>query len=627
MAISAYAQNNKRPSNDSLRRILNDRNSDDSLRIRAFNALANGYLMVRPDSANFFAKGLLTEAQKQGDVRNEGEAYRLLAISSTFLGQQKEALEFISKSIRIFEAAGMMDKVQMATSNRGNIESSFGDYRSALTHYKEALRLALERNDTAKIGGALINLGVVYEALKENALAERNYKAALQIFLPSQNNNALANLYNNFAVVSAAQKKYKQAMMLYRKGLDLSRQIDDLRLELTLTNNIGYVHLETGRYDSALVYQQRALEGRIAINDLMGRIESHLGLGEVYHNLKDYPSALKHLETALQLADSAMNYPLQADVHKWLYKTHKSLGNSNKALYHFENQNALLDTIQKEELRQSLMSQQFQVELAQQEASFAKEKMRAAEALQRRNQQVVGLIVLAFLFIAASVVFYRQRMRIQVEQQKSEQLLLNILPAATARELKEKGHSEVQTLQETTVLFSDFVGFTELSARLSPAALIELLNRHFSAFDEIMEEHGLEKIKTIGDAYMAAAGVPNADPNHAVQAAKAALAMQQFVAKVFAESGGENAFQIRIGLHSGPVMAGIVGKQKFQYDIWGETVNKASRMESAGIVGNINVSRETAGLLSNRFELSSRGEIEVKGLGLQTMFILVGEKS
>jgi class 3 adenylate cyclase len=486
--------------------------------------------------------------------------------------------------------------------------------------------MAFENRDTIDFASSLINMGVVYERLKENAMAEKNYKAALFVFRPLKSMGAIATIYNNLAVVNAAQRKYVEAMSWYRKGLNLAKEINNKKLELNIIANIGFVHLETAVYDSAIFYQQKALEGRMFIMDKLGMVECYNGLGEIFVNLKQPNKALTFLEKGLNLADSSGSFPLQAESHKWLYKANKQLGDDTKALFHYEEHKSLIDTIQQEELKQGILNQQYQLEIAQREATFKQEMLKSDEALRRRNLQIGGLGLIAALLILSSLIFYRQRIRIQTEKQKSEALLLNILPAAIAQELKDNGHAQVQNLPETTVLFSDFVGFTELSTRLDPHELIQLLNRNFSAFDEIMKSHHLEKIKTIGDAYMAAAGVPNTLQNHAYHAAKAALNMLDYIQKEYKEHSNQPSFQIRIGLHSGPVIAGIVGTQKFQYDIWGETVNKASRMESTGVVGQINVSEETWNLISDRFIAEYRGEIETKGLGKQKMYLIKHEK-
>ena len=211
-----------------------------------------------------------------------------------------------------------------------------------------------------------------------------------------------------------------------------------------------------------------------------------------------------------------------------------------------------------------------------------------------------------------------------IEKDKSEKLLLNILPSEVAEELKELGHSEAKLYNHVTVLFADFVGFTKLSENLSPKELIDEVDEYFKAFDMIMEEFGLEKIKTIGDAYLAVCGLPNIVENHAHQAAKASKAIMDFVESKKQEKIANNHiyFDIRIGLHSGPVIAGIVGLKKFAYDIWGDTVNTAARMEQACKPNKINLSATTFNLIKTEFSCQYRGKIEAKNKGEIDMYFL-----
>ena len=208
------------------------------------------------------------------------------------------------------------------------------------------------------------------------------------------------------------------------------------------------------------------------------------------------------------------------------------------------------------------------------------------------------------------------------ERARSERLLLNILPAPIAERLKASEDSIAEHSDGVTVLFADIVDFTPLSAHKTPRALVELLNRIFSEFDTLADAHGLEKIKTIGDAYMAVAGLPEPWPDHAPRAARMALAMRDAVARVSAETGEELA--LRIGLHSGPVVAGVIGRRKFAYDMWGDTVNTASRMESHGLPGAIHCTEATAMLLKGAFQLQPRGAMEIKGKGEMHTFLLIG---
>jgi class 3 adenylate cyclase len=213
---------------------------------------------------------------------------------------------------------------------------------------------------------------------------------------------------------------------------------------------------------------------------------------------------------------------------------------------------------------------------------------------------------------------------LQAEQDKSERLLLNILPRPVAERLKAGQVTIADNFADVTVLFADLVDFTKLSARISPRELVTLLNEIFSTFDQLADRHGLEKIKTIGDAYLVVGGLPTPRPDHAVAIAEMALEMRQAVARLSAELN--ETFSIRIGIHTGPVVAGVIGAKKFSYDLWGDTVNIASRMESHGLAGQIQVATATYERLQYIYEFQERGCIPVKGKGELRTYLLTGRK-
>lgn len=215
--------------------------------------------------------------------------------------------------------------------------------------------------------------------------------------------------------------------------------------------------------------------------------------------------------------------------------------------------------------------------------------------------------------------------KIQIEQEKSEKLLLNILPKSIADRLKQGESTIADSFRDCTVLFADIADFTKLSTRVEPAQMVHLLNDIFSGFDWLAEMHGLEKIKTIGDAYMAVSGVPVPRHDHAMAAAEMALEMQKVISRFNLLSGV--TFNIRIGMSSGPVVAGIIGRKKFIYDLWGDTVNIASRMESQGQPGAIQVSQATYDRLRDRYQFEKRGTIEIKGKGEMTTYFLTGRNA
>jgi class 3 adenylate cyclase len=232
--------------------------------------------------------------------------------------------------------------------------------------------------------------------------------------------------------------------------------------------------------------------------------------------------------------------------------------------------------------------------------------------------------ILAIMSYVYSEAARKAEIQLELERQKSERLLLNILPVSIAHRLKEGNSVIADHFDSATVLFSDIVGFTALSEKISPSEVVEHLNLLFSAFDDLVEKHNLEKIKTIGDAYMVAGGFPELSSRHPNKVS--ALALDMLEAVETCNCATMHQLSIRIGIHTGPAVAGIIGIKKFAYDVWGDTVNIASRMESSGLPGKIQLSEETADIVGDEFVLEVRGEVEVKGKGCLKTYWLVGRR-
>ena len=231
---------------------------------------------------------------------------------------------------------------------------------------------------------------------------------------------------------------------------------------------------------------------------------------------------------------------------------------------------------------------------------------------------IVGVASTAYVLLQY---FVRARER---EQARSERLLLNVLPEPVAARLKQEDGIIADAREEVTVLFADIVGFTGLSERLSASDVVALLDRVFARWDSLAAEHGVEKIKTIGDAYMVAGGIPLPREDHVEAIAETALAMGPALAGLSVETG--TVLQVRIGIDTGPVVAGVIGRAKFIYDLWGDTVNTASRMESHAQPGTIQVTERTYERLREHYELVPRGTVEVKGKGQMTTYLLLGRR-
>ena len=249
---------------------------------------------------------------------------------------------------------------------------------------------------------------------------------------------------------------------------------------------------------------------------------------------------------------------------------------------------------------------------------------------------------LTFLFMICFLIVYyfksenfrqenllqQQNQNLAEEKIKSDNLLLNILPYETAEELKATGTAKTKYFDSATVMFTDFHEFTQISEQMHPEELVSEINYYFSSFDMIISEYEIEKIKTIGDSYMCASGLPNKNETHAFDMVNAAREIMAFMEQRKAEkiSGNQPYFELRLGIHTGPIVAGIVGTKKFAYDIWGDTVNMASRMESSGEVNKINISGTTYELIKNQFVCSYRGKVNAKHKGMIDMYFVDGIK-
>jgi class 3 adenylate cyclase len=243
-----------------------------------------------------------------------------------------------------------------------------------------------------------------------------------------------------------------------------------------------------------------------------------------------------------------------------------------------------------------------------------------------------GVVVVVALIIEYSMrtIFQKNRIieenrkKLLLEKEISERLLLNILPIPIARRLRNNEENIADNFECVTVLFADIVGFTDLSNKVAPQELVKILNNVFSKFDDLVDKYGLEKIKTIGDAYMVAAGIPENREDHAEAIAEFAIDMVSEVSTSTSQS--EYPLKIRVGINSGPVIAGVIGKKKFIYDLWGDSVNLAARMESQGMAGEIQVTRANYELIKDKYVFESRGMIDIKGKGQVETFLLKGRK-
>ncbi len=539
-------------------------------------------------------------------------------------------------------------------------------------YLNEALSIAHELNNDTLRAKIYMELAAYFDSATEYNLMAEYYNKAIEYQKKYNDFYQVSLAINNLAWGYIQANDYKKGIEKCKEGISNLYKIQNTRHMARsasfLYNNLSIALLEINQPDSALKYNQLAYESIPNLKEKELALYSWIftQFGCIYELKKDKRRAQECFYNAVMVRDSlkiaeasifaiskychflnglgkykeAIYYGRDGinianmfnfnryliDVANELRFSYDKLLNVDSA-YHFAKMTlAYKDTVFNTSKSIQLQAFTFNSVLKVNETKYelenakAKEKIKSEQKL--RNIFLTGLI-LVMLFAG---LFLFQRNRISKEKKRSEELLLNILPVETAKELKDKGHSEAKFIDQVTVLFTDFKGFTAMSEKVTPKELLNDLHSCFSEFDLICEKYGIEKIKTIGDAYMAAGGLPIPNSSHANDVVHAALEMAMVVEKGKAKKieNGNPFFEVRIGVHTGPVVAGIVGLKKFQYDIWGDTVNTASRIESSGEVGKVNISQATYDLLKDNTEFcfEKRGKIEAKGKGEIEMYFV-----
>jgi adenylate cyclase len=602
----------------------------DTLIIHTLNLLSEAYWASDPYQAIDYAQQTLALSKKLEYPLGIGSAYHSLGSVYTDMSDYDKALEFFTESLKIRMEMGNPKNIGATYLNIGTVYWRKGNYAEALKMYLLALRNFESIGDSGNVGGCLLNIGILSAQQGNHEEALVNFEAALDKFKKSGNNHGVSAVYGSMGALYGETGQLKKAIHYDSLALKSNQETGDKMGIANSFNNLAYDYEQLGDNDKARNNYLKALELNQEIGNKDAQAMNLTNLGSLYARENKFAVAKRYFTSSLALAQEIGSYMNIADSYRNLSSADSALGNYGQALGHYKNYVVARDSMFNAENTKKVTQLSMQYEFDKKEASSKAEQDKmnaiAAEELQKqkliRNSVGGGLLVV----ILFSVVVFRQRNKISKEKKKSDDLLLNILPAEVAEELKAKGSAEAKLLDEVTVLFTDFKGFTQLSEKLSPKELVAEINECFSTFDNIMQKHGVEKIKTIGDAYMAAGGLPTSNTTHANDVVKAALDIQQSMRehKAKKEAAGKIFFDIRIGVHTGPVVAGIVGVKKFAYDIWGDTVNIASRMESSGEAGKVNISGATYELVKSNYRCVHRGKVQAKGKGDIDMYFVEG---
>ena len=663
---------------DSLWSVWQDNGTADTARLHALHDLTINQLLVsEPDSAITLVDEALQLARQSGLVKEQAKALLLRGRAYNLKGAYDEAHLDIKRCIEVFDSIEAVSHLAEAYKHLGNLYQDELQYDSASLAFDMSIAIFSEQSDSAGI--ALILHRKVYTATNQAEYAEAMQYAvdALRIWDKLGDDAGMANANIDIADILYYQEKYEESVEYAQRALESKVSLGDEVGVADAHLMIGESYLILEEYNLALEHINTALEIKESLNSSPISLGSIVNSrGNVYKYLSQYENALADYKTALQICqdldfelgvmvttanvghvhmlmgeyEQALPYKLKSiemmeasenrmnilENYQHASTIYEGLGQYDIALDWYQKYSATKDSIFTAEKDQTLseLRTQYETEKKEEQIEALETEALLKEQARKRDQLIkVLLIALAAMLILLAAgllnrLSYTRKSRaiIQEEKDRSEHLLLNILPEEVAQELMEKGHADAHLIEDVSVIFTDFKGFTALSEQLTPKELVSDLNECFSAFDRIVGKFGIEKIKTIGDAYMAAGGLPTPNSTHALDVIRAALEIRDFMEKGKARKikEGQPYFEIRIGIHTGPVVAGIVGVKKFQYDIWGDTVNTASRMETSGEVGRVNISETTYELVKNRaeFHFTSRGKIKAKGKGEIEMFFV-----
>ena len=588
----------KSSSLDSLYNNWNNPSLSDSNRIASLGRfIAIKHLYSNPDSALILSNRLLVFAKEKKNERGISSAMNLL----------------------------------------GNIHFGRGDYVKALEYFKQSLTMRESVANNSELSSLYNNIGNVYASQEDINNAIIYYKKGLEYFEKDGNKVGMAGLLNNIGALYNSNLDFEKALEYFNRSLKISEEINHKPGLARTYNSIGLYYKHTNSPTKAMIYLQKSIDLNKSLNNLSGYANSNINLGTIYNILNKYNDAISVCKEGLEVSKQIGSPEYERNACDCLYKAYKGQGNNTQALLFHEKMTALNDSINSNEILKDLQQMEFQKQLVadslRQNQKELELKLEYEKQLNSENQKrniAIGSGLL-LLVIAVSLYFRnksikKSRNEISIEKERSEALLLNILPEKIAQELKENGKSEAKSYDLISVLFTDFKEFTQISEELSATELVSEINTCFEAFDNICSKYRIEKIKTIGDSYMAAGGLPVPYNDSIKNTVLAGLEMVEFISKRKIErvKAGKYPFEMRVGINTGNVVAGIVGVKKFQYDIWGDTVNTASRMESAGEVGKVNISQSTFDLLKNDpdFIFVHRGKINAKGKGEVDMYFV-----
>ena len=611
--------------------------ASDTAKVNAMLKESTGLFKTDPNKAIEIA--LQAKAQADKIDFKKGSAYALKNVGLGYYYQAKyvETLDYWEQSLKIFEA--LQDDIGIANllNNIAAIYVNKGDDTRGLEYALRSLKLSEKTGDKLRILSALNTIGTIYFNKKDTAdkVKALSYMiAALPLCEAIGNKDALGIISENIGEIYLTINQPEKALPYLERSI---QALGEAANSSVAYNSIGKLYLKKKDYNQALSYHNKALD--IAEKAKSPRhIEQTLrDIANLYKEQKDYTTALNYYERSRIMAEELNAVSDLQDIYSGMAIAYSNTRDYKNAFKYQEMLGNINDTIYTIDRDKKLGSIQFEFDLQKKQSEInLLTKDKDLQIVQTKRQKFAknAFMIGSFLaFIIAALIYrsYRDKVKthLLVDRQKNEieHLLLNVLPKEVAKELQLTGRATPRHYKSVAVMFTDFRGFTLLTDHMSPAELVAELDACFNVFDEIIAKHNLEKIKTIGDSYMCASGIPVEDEMYVLKIVRAGLEIQQYIVSNNEKrlEKGLEPWYLRIGIHVGPVVAGVVGKMKYAYDIWGSTVNIASRMESNGEPGKVNISAATYELIKDYYDCSHRGKISAKNVGEVDMYFIQHE--
>jgi len=556
----------------------------------------------------------------------------VLGAAYYFLGNVPITLDYYGQALQVYDSIGDLEGKAMILNNFGTVYYMKGTDDKALENYFRSLEVAEKIGNKARMATAYSNIGNVYHNKKATTDKALNFfLIALKISEDIEDKNIIGAASVNLGEIYLDANKNDSALFYFKKSLNAYANTIDIPYPL---RDMGQLYEKKGDFDRAIQYFEQSFQMAKKFDSKLDMTQSLLALGKTYIKKNDFKSALNSFRESESISQAIPAYKELNSAYAGIASVYAKLGDFNKAYQYQIRFSNLSDTLNNQILADKLTSLQtnFEIQTRQNQINLLTKDKKLQE-LDLNRQKLQKTIIsggLAVILIIALIIYrnYLQTARINklLDKQKEqiESLLQNILPAEVAKELQRDGRATPRFYERVSVLFTDFKDFTKHADALSPQEIVSELNLCFMAFDDIIERHNLEKIKTIGDSYMCAGGIPSADELHPVNIIRASLEMQLYMnlRNLERKNMGLPSWNLRIGVHVGPVVAGVVGRKKYAYDIWGSTVNIASRMESSGEPGQVNISSSVYELIKDTYSCVYRGKVLAKNIGEIDMYFV-----